>query len=86
MSGSEATPSITLPFEEPVAEIDRQIQSLKEREDAQNYESELFELCETRNNHTMRAPMANATTKKPTQRHDIFIPSARYFREDARLS
>jgi acetyl-CoA carboxylase carboxyl transferase subunit alpha len=40
---------ITLPFEEPVAEIDRQIKSLEEREDAENYKSELSELQETRN-------------------------------------
>ena len=40
---------ITLPFEEPVAEIDRQIKSLEEREDAKNYKSELSELQETRN-------------------------------------
>jgi acetyl-CoA carboxylase carboxyl transferase subunit alpha len=40
---------ITLPFEEPVAEIDRQILSLEEREDAENYKSELSELRETRN-------------------------------------
>ena len=40
---------ITLPFEEPVAEIDQQIRALKERDDAENYESELSELCETRN-------------------------------------
>ena len=48
MTGIEATPMITLPFEEPVAEIDRQIRALKEREDAENYESELSELCNTR--------------------------------------
>ncbi len=50
MSSTEATPMITLPFEEPVAEIDRQIRSLKERDDAENYGSELSELRETRNN------------------------------------
>ena len=50
MASTEATPIITLPFEEPVAEIDRQIRSLKEREDAQNYENELSELCKTRDN------------------------------------
>jgi acetyl-CoA carboxylase carboxyl transferase subunit alpha len=49
MSSAEATPMITLPFEEPVAEIDQQIRALKERDDAENYESELSELCETRN-------------------------------------
>ena len=49
MSSTEATPMITLPFEEPVAEIDRQIKSLEEREDAENYKSELSELQETRN-------------------------------------
>ena len=49
MSSTEATPMITLPFEEPVAEIDRQIKSLEEREDAKNYKSELSELQETRN-------------------------------------
>ena len=50
MTGTEATPKITLPFEEPVAEIDRQILSLKERDDAENYENELSELRDTRNN------------------------------------
>ena len=50
MSSTEATPMITLPFEEPVAEIDRQIKSLEEREDAKNYKSELSELQETRIN------------------------------------
>ncbi len=49
MSSTEATPMITLPFEEPIAEIDRQIKSLEEREDAKNYKSELSELQETRN-------------------------------------
>ena len=41
---------ITLPFEEPVDEIDRQIIALEEREDAEAYAEELATLRETRDN------------------------------------
>ena len=41
---------ITLPFEDPVAEIDRQIIALEEREDAEAYAEELATLRETRDN------------------------------------
>jgi len=39
-----------LPFETPIADIEKQIVALKEREDSETYESELQELEQTRHN------------------------------------
>ena len=39
-----------LPFETPIADIEKQIAALKEREDSDTYESELQELEQTRHN------------------------------------
>ncbi|MDP7008271.1 MAG: acetyl-CoA carboxylase carboxyltransferase subunit alpha [Phycisphaerales bacterium] len=50
MSDIKATPMLTLPFEEPVAEIDRQIAALKDTEEAGSYAVELTELQNTRDN------------------------------------
>ena len=44
----------TLPFEQPVTELDRQIRSLQQRDDALSYAQELQKLCESRDSMLAR--------------------------------
>ena len=48
MSNGKVTTPQPLPFESPVADIDRQIITLQEGDDAKNYSIEIEELCKTR--------------------------------------
>ncbi len=49
MSNAKCTIPAPLPFETPVAEIDKQIQTIQERPDAKTYSDELQDLQKTRN-------------------------------------
>ena len=50
MSNDKGNSIAPLPFESPVTEIDRQIQAIRKREDADAYQGELEELEKTRDN------------------------------------